>query len=59
VMKVLEVSGLYSGGLTLILYYPLSILIAEISFRYFEARFLRLRHKGPGRVNASPPRPAE
>ena len=59
VVKVLEVSGLYSGGLVLILYFPLSILIAEISFRTFEAWFMRLRHKGPGRVNSSPPRPAE
>jgi len=59
VVKVLEVSGLYSGGLVLILYFPLSILIAEISFRTFEAWFMRLRQKGPGRVNPSPPRPAE
>ena len=59
VVKVLEVSGLYNAGLVLILYFPLSILIAEISFRSFEAWFTRLRHKGPGRVNPSPPRPAE
>ena len=43
VMKGFEVLGIVGPGWILILYYALSIAIAELSFRYFEAWFLRYR----------------
>lgn len=49
VTKAFEVLGLTSWGWVLVLYYALTILIAEISFRRFEAWFLRFRRRGPGR----------
>jgi peptidoglycan/LPS O-acetylase OafA/YrhL len=59
ITKALEVSGISGTGWILLLYFALSVGIAEISFRTYEAWFMRFRHKGPGRVNPSPPRPAE
>lgn len=49
VTKAFEVMGFTSWGWVLLLYYALAILIAEISFRTYEAWFLRLRRRGPGR----------
>jgi len=49
VTKTFEVLGLTGWGWVLPLYYALAILIAEISFRSFEAWFLRFRKRGPGR----------
>lgn len=59
VNKALEVLGIPDSSLVLPLYFALSIGIAEISFRTYEAWFMQFRHKGPGRVNESPPKPAE
>lgn len=58
VTKVFEILGLTSWGWVLLLYYALAILIAEISFRTFEAWFLRFRRRGPGREAGKPARQA-
>jgi len=59
VTKLLEAMGINGTGLVIPLYFALSVGMAEISFRTYEAWFMRFRHKGPGRVNESPARPAE
>jgi len=41
--------GWDSPAMVLISYAALSAIMAEVSFRWFEARFMRLRHLGPGR----------
>lgn len=50
--------GIDSPWGVLILYYALAVLIAEISFRTYEAWFLGFRHRGPGRAVAAPPKAA-
>lgn len=45
-------AGISSPWLKLLTYVPLSILMAEISFRTYEAYFRSLRHKRPRRVAA-------
>ncbi len=59
VNKALEILGIANTSWVLMFYFALSIMIAEISFRTYEAWFMRFRQKGPGRVNERPPRPAE
>lgn len=59
VNKALEVLGISGDGWVLPLYFALSIVISEISFRTYEAWFMQFRHKGLGRVNPHPPKPAE
>ena len=44
--------GWHGTGLFLVTYYTLTILVAEISFRSYEAWFQRLRHKPMERVAA-------
>ncbi len=44
--------GWHGAGLFFLSYYALTILIAEISFRTYEAWFQKLRHKPMGRVAA-------
>lgn len=57
VMKGFEMAGITSVGWILIFYYVLSIVIAEISFRYFETWFMQFREHGPGRVKRKTPHP--
>lgn len=59
VTKALEVLGISGSGLVLVLYFALSVVISEISFRTFEAWFMQFRHNGPGQVNPHPPKPAQ
>jgi peptidoglycan/LPS O-acetylase OafA/YrhL len=59
VMKGFEILGFTGASWVFVLYYALSILIAELSFRYFESWFMQFRKQGPGRVSPHPPRPAE
>ncbi len=49
VSKALEVLGITGTGWVLPLYFALSIGIAEISFRTYEAWFMRFRHNGRSR----------
>lgn len=55
VTRGFEGLGLTGWGWVFFLYYGLSILIAEISFRTLEAWAMRYRRKGPGKVAVSPP----
>lgn len=54
VEKGFEFLGTRSTWGILAIYFGLSILIAEISFRTYEAWFLSLRHKALGRIGSSP-----
>ncbi|WP_371060677.1 acyltransferase family protein [Rhodosalinus sp. 5P4] len=56
VMKGFEELGLTGAGWILVIYYALSIMIAETSYRYFEVWFMQFRKKPPPHANSRPPR---
>lgn len=53
IVAIMRHFGVQSGWLVLISYALLSVLIAEVSFRTFEAYFRRLRHKRARQVVAA------